>query len=108
LGDIRVSFLLLICWSLDLSSKIRDKLRRKQYDDWLSEQRLRETKELIGGEVNLDTSEAQQFENVCRCGGIYLLETEELEKILDYVLIECSNCSLCLKIWKKPASELLA
>lgn len=72
---------------------------REKYDYWLREQRLRESKEFIGQEIEIDQSNVPEIiEEDCRCGGIFEVEGKELDKVLDYGLVECSNCSLLLKI----------
>lgn len=78
---------------------LRDTLRRKKYNNWLAEQQLRQSKELIEREIYVHPFEFT-FEEFCRCGGFYIVEIEEFERIIDYALIECSNCSLCLKLYK--------
>ncbi|KAI1715444.1 dnaJ domain-containing protein [Ditylenchus destructor] len=75
---------------------------REKYDYWLREQRLREAKELIGQEIGINQlTDSETIEEDCRCGGTYELDLKELDKVLDYGLVECSNCSLLLKIKRR-------
>lgn len=70
---------------------------RKTYDNWLREQRLRESKQLVGSEIILEDIE-EFFEEDCRCGGYFEISKEDFYRIVDTAFFECSNCSLCLKV----------
>ncbi|CAD5218282.1 unnamed protein product [Bursaphelenchus okinawaensis] len=78
-------------------STLRNPSLRKTYDLWLREQRLREERELISEEFELEKDETS-LETECRCGAIFEIEESELANVLDYALFECSNCSLCFKV----------
>lgn len=81
---------------------LSDRSSRRAYDSWLREQRIRESKELIGREVWVSPNDlVAEFDEDCRCGGTYEeLLPETFERVLDYTLLECSNCSLCLRVWR--------
>ncbi|KAF7639883.1 J domain-containing protein [Meloidogyne graminicola] len=75
---------------------------RRLYDCWLREQIFRDNKELIGQEIFLSTRNLADFcLELCRCGGTYEeLTLDKFNLVQDYILLDCSNCSLCLKVWK--------
>lgn len=80
-----------------LVESFRDPRSRANYDCWLQEQRLREAKQLVGQELSVD-NDAEAVEADCRCGGWYEVDNDELARIVDFALFECSSCSLCLKV----------
>jgi len=53
----------------------------------------------VWDEIHLEPTETEaEFE--CRCGGEYAIEADDVQRIIDFAFIECSNCSLCLKVYK--------
>lgn len=76
----------------------RDKNSRIVYDNWLREQRLRENAHRVDQTIILKDQELELIEELCRCGATFEISVEELERILDFALFECENCSLCLKV----------
>ncbi|KAL3082001.1 hypothetical protein niasHT_032683 [Heterodera trifolii] len=88
---------------------LSDTVARTNYDCWLCEQQFRVDKELIFDEIWLNASAPSSpvvpfggdFEEDCRCGGIYQVSAEAVEQLaLDYLLVDCSNCSLTLRVWR--------
>ncbi|KAL3100376.1 hypothetical protein niasHS_001679 [Heterodera schachtii] len=93
---------------------LSDTVARANYDCWLCEQQFRVDKELIFDEIWLDASVPSSsvvpfggdFEEECRCGGIYQVSAEAVEQLaLDYLLVDCSNCSLTLRVWRCAPSS---
>ncbi|KAI6177806.1 J domain-containing protein [Aphelenchoides bicaudatus] len=77
---------------------LKNRQTRLAYDNWLREQRLRETTQRVDQTVKLSSAQPdQEVEEDCRCGATFIVSTEELDRVLDYALFECENCSLCLK-----------
>lgn len=76
----------------------RNRDTRLAYDNWLREQRLRENQHRVDQTVYfVQKGDQQEIEEFCRCGATFEVSVEELDRILDYALFECENCSLCLK-----------
>jgi len=76
---------------------LRDRKSRAAYDVWLREQKLRQT--VLISEI-VDVSQLDEHEPFfgCRCGGDYPISKEDLSRIVDDIIIPCSNCSLFLRI----------
>ncbi|TKR60211.1 hypothetical protein L596_027495 [Steinernema carpocapsae] len=75
---------------------LKDPESRKKYDCWLREQRLKESRAVIGEEVKLCELD---IDEPCRCGGYFEVSEAELDQIVDSALFDCAHCSLCLKIY---------
>ena len=47
-----------------------------------------------------ESCEDLDFLPVCRCcGDLYLIEKEDLDKIIDFAVFDCSSCSVKLKVY---------
>uniref|UniRef100_A0A914XCG6 Diphthamide biosynthesis protein 4 n=1 Tax=Plectus sambesii TaxID=2011161 RepID=A0A914XCG6_9BILA len=76
---------------------LRDRESRSVYDNWLREQRLRQTV-LVSDEVAADNLDEDEPFHACRCGGDYPISKEDLSRMVDDIIIPCASCSLFLRI----------
>ncbi|CAB3409067.1 unnamed protein product [Caenorhabditis bovis] len=63
-------------------NKVKNSSTREEYDCWIREQRLRETKGTIAEQIEIDEGE-DDIEEFCRCGDIYEVSPEQIHQILD-------------------------
>uniref|UniRef100_A0AC34RG35 Uncharacterized protein n=1 Tax=Panagrolaimus sp. JU765 TaxID=591449 RepID=A0AC34RG35_9BILA len=86
---------------------LKDLDKRNKYNLWLEEQRLRSDENTgIIDEFYWNTCQkaGEEEENLdflpnCRCcGDFYLIEKEDLNKIIDFAVFDCSSCSVKLKM----------
>uniref|UniRef100_A0A7E4V2S9 J domain-containing protein n=1 Tax=Panagrellus redivivus TaxID=6233 RepID=A0A7E4V2S9_PANRE len=86
---------------------LRDPSKRKEYDAWLKEQLIR-ADDVFGIVDEFDWDSTCQtgdhlLESLpsCRCcGDSYLIESEDLDLIIDFAYFDCASCSVKLKILK--------
>ncbi|VDM29129.1 unnamed protein product [Toxocara canis] len=79
---------------------LREASSRRSYDIWLREQQLRAKKGSIGNRIVINEN-TESVEESCRqnfCGGEYILDRSDLDRIVESALFECSSCSLCLEV----------
>lgn len=75
---------------------------RRRYDRWLREQRLHIDTVLIGESVTLSRLDSKLTHSSsyydCHCGGTYELSRVDIDRLVDQIVIPCSNCSLFLRV----------
>jgi DnaJ-class molecular chaperone len=88
---------------------LRDPNQKKIYDLWLKEQKLR-ADDAFGiidefyWSLNTCPKAEEAIEDIpnCRCcGDNYIIELEDLNRIIDFGLFDCLSCSVKLKVIKE-------
>ncbi|VDM21524.1 unnamed protein product [Wuchereria bancrofti] len=82
--------------ALFLVTKAWNENTRRDYNIWLREQLLREDQGIIGQQIVIDNT-VERIEEFCSCGGGYILEKTDIDRIVNSAYFECPNCSLCLE-----------
>lgn len=104
MGDAKVSFPFLTSNIIDKAAifVFRDRESRSAYDNWLREQKLRQTV-LVSEVIAVDELDEDEPFFACRCGGDYPISKEDLNRLVDDIVIPCANCSLFLRITRSDA-----
>uniref|UniRef100_A0A915PDJ8 J domain-containing protein n=1 Tax=Setaria digitata TaxID=48799 RepID=A0A915PDJ8_9BILA len=74
-------------WSI-----LKDENTRRDYNIWLREQILREHQGVIGHQIVIDST-VERIEEFCSCGGEFILEKTDIDRIINSAYFECPNCS---------------
>ncbi|CAD6192732.1 unnamed protein product [Caenorhabditis auriculariae] len=80
-------------------NRVKTKEGREEYNYWLREQKLRESRGTIAERIEIYEDETE-VEEYCRCGDEYQVPPEDIKKIIDRGIFECGSCSLCLEVLK--------
>ncbi|MCP9266309.1 Rab-like protein 3 [Dirofilaria immitis] len=91
-GSSTALFLVTKAWAV-----LKDENTRRDYNIWLREQLLRENQGIISRQIVID-NRIEQVEEFCSCGGKFILEKADIDRIVNSAYFECPNCSLCLEV----------
>uniref|UniRef100_A0AAF5PGF5 J domain-containing protein n=1 Tax=Wuchereria bancrofti TaxID=6293 RepID=A0AAF5PGF5_WUCBA len=86
-GSSLALFLVTKAWSV-----LKNENTRRDYNIWLREQLLREDQGIIGQQIVIDNT-VERIEEFCSCGGGYILEKTDIDRIVNSAYFECPNCS---------------
>ncbi|VDK77279.1 unnamed protein product [Litomosoides sigmodontis] len=91
-GSSSALFLVTKAWSI-----LKDKNTRQDYNNWLREQILRKNQGIVGQQVVINNA-VERIEEFCSCGGEFVLNKADIDRIINSAYFDCPNCSLCLEI----------
>uniref|UniRef100_A0A1I7V7E8 J domain-containing protein n=1 Tax=Loa loa TaxID=7209 RepID=A0A1I7V7E8_LOALO len=84
-GSNSALFLVTKAWSI-----LKNENTRRDYNTWLREQLLREGQGIVGQQIVIDST-VERIEEFCSCGGEFILEKTDIDRIINSAYFECSN-----------------